>query len=149
MEHAVCCYQDRATYFLETDYAHREALMAHLKRYKLRARLTIDDVTEEYAVVQRDGPTLGSEEPGGGIAIKDVRGPYMGYRHLIPLAKAGPPTSAAAADDVSEEEYLLRRLLQGIAETHDETFNALPHDISADQTHLRIHFFFYKKECLF
>lgn len=65
------------------------------------------------------------------ITMKDERGPFMGYRHL--QARSASPDNG----ENEEESYLLRRLLQGIAEGSGEVHNAIPHEISADQTRQR------------
>ncbi len=102
-------------------------LMKRLKLYKLRARVTLDDLTEASAViVATDGSALPAE---AGLAYADPRLPDLGGRAI---------TDRDGVEDLADdamESYHARRILLGIPDggrdfAYGETF---PHEALLDQ----------------
>jgi len=84
--------------WLEADPARGPDLLRRLNMFKLRAAVTIEDVSGEMAA-------LAGETPGGHPA--DPRLPALGWRALVPAADA-----ANAAPD--PERYRSRRIVAGV-----------------------------------
>ncbi|ORY43789.1 Aminomethyltransferase folate-binding domain-containing protein [Rhizoclosmatium globosum] len=131
-----------AEFLIDVDARAAEPLLKHLKKYALRAKISLDDVSNEYQVHQAWGPQaaglwsrfvprgdgakslpVGSVVPRDRafeIGLKDPRHPDLGVRYLLPAsAKASLPSTFAEA---SELEYKIHRILNGIPEGMDDIF---------------------------
>ncbi|KAI8619070.1 hypothetical protein BC830DRAFT_1165662 [Chytriomyces sp. MP71] len=135
----------RPEFLIDCDARAVSPLLAHLKKYKLRAKVSLDDVSSAFAVHQAWGshsaslwtrylhPDSGKGLPAGtilpkdrfvDIGCKDPRHPTaMGVRYIVPTgSKANLPASFA---DVSEHEYDVHRVMNGIPEGIDDFFPLL------------------------
>lgn len=117
-------------FLIEVDAREVGALAAHLKRFKLRAKIRIRIVEEgEVGVWGSWGNTQGRErEPeGGGL---DERAPGMGRRIVLPGAKKPDDAGEVVGVDV----YDLRRIMMGVAEGQGEILkeSALPMESNID-----------------
>ncbi|KAI8096655.1 uncharacterized protein BX664DRAFT_324547 [Halteromyces radiatus] len=125
------------------------SLLRHLKRYVLRSKVKMRDVSDEYSLYHIWGhshkATLDMPVPVGGLIKKntrwsdigciDPRVPGFGYRAVIPNNQN--IDNILPSDEYSElpaEEYTIRRLLQGIPEGVDDIWpeQSLPLESNLD-----------------
>ncbi|KAJ3171232.1 ccr4 associated factor [Geranomyces variabilis] len=127
------------TFIIEHDARQTADILLHLKRYKLRAKLTVTDVSAQYQAFQIWGPSTthlwgtylppqigaagGRTLPQGAqlprerfcdIGCKDPRHADLGLR-VVGEAGSLPPLPSTFAK-VSSDDYKLRRILMGIPE---------------------------------
>ncbi|KAL2902204.1 hypothetical protein RDABS01_011713 [Bienertia sinuspersici] len=132
--------------FADVDGSVLDELLDTLKRYRLRSKVDIEHMGDEFCCWQRFGGQLSdksssAEEPevaglgwGGSYDtssmsssqgsesgwqwFKDPRLDILGYRGIFP--SGSPPPLVEADKEVSEENYLLWRLEKGVAEGPNE-----------------------------
>ncbi|KAL8938966.1 MAG: hypothetical protein Q9216_003614 [Gyalolechia sp. 2 TL-2023] len=124
-------------FLIDVDQAHAEALRAQLKRFKLRAKIslrTIDpgewdvwstwgdenDITGHTANLQAEA-----------IGCSDMRAPGMGRRTLT---RDGQRPKITSGEETSVDTYDIRRMLNGVPQGHDEIISgeALPQESNID-----------------
>ena len=114
-------------FLLDTPLLQTTDLMKRLKLYKLRAKVTLDDLTEATAVIaSADGSAL----PGDvGIVYVDPRLPALGQRALTDRDGAAEIATAPA------EDWHARRIALGIPDGgRDFAYgDAFPHEALLDQ----------------
>ncbi|KAI5854559.1 putative aminomethyl transferase [Tricharina praecox] len=117
--------QDPA-FFIEADAAEVLKLKAHLRRYKLRSKVAIREVEDWGAWSVWDGSAAAGDL--GGV---DPRAPGFGARVVLP-AGARPQ-----GEEVGATEYMLRRIMYGVAEGAREIVpgTALPLESNMDLAH--------------
>ena len=102
---------------VETEAARLQDLMQRLARYRLRARVAIEDVTDRFevlALIDGDGgvdlpAVAGAARPAlGGVVMVDPRSATLGRRWLLPRGVATPIGDPG--------DYRRRRLAIGIGE---------------------------------
>ncbi|KAI0122606.1 Aminomethyltransferase folate-binding domain-containing protein [Daldinia grandis] len=130
---------DGEAFVVEVDAAQVDTLARHIKRYKLRSKLTFRVLDEgEVAAWQVwDGSSLSSPGPSqlshikDGIVLPDTRAPGMGYRVLRRGGANGLDVDLAKSDD---NAYRVRRYLLGVAEGQAEIprEQALPLEANMD-----------------
>ncbi|EIW82373.1 Aminomethyltransferase folate-binding domain-containing protein, partial [Coniophora puteana RWD-64-598 SS2] len=147
----------KTEYLIEYDASPSEAseLVALLKRYVLRAKVRVRDVSSEWDVWARWGGEVsetrswefaksGSIEPSWAVtqgewpwgsdydALNDRRAPGMGRRMLV--VKDSKPQDASTHDIVSSGEYTLHRILHGVPEGSAEIqpMHAFPMESNMD-----------------
>lgn len=112
---------------LDTDQAHAAGLAARLTMYRLRANVTIADVTHTYAVI------AGWDEPppSGALAYDDPRSAMLGWRGLI----AKETLATLQCELVDEAAYHARRIELGIPEAEFDFAlgDTFPHEALFDQ----------------
>ncbi|KAI8825593.1 uncharacterized protein EV422DRAFT_132638 [Fimicolochytrium jonesii] len=144
------------TFLIEHDARHTPALLLHLKRHKLRAKISITDVSATYTAWQIWGPATAAmwgvnvvrDEVVGGVALplgalvgrerlcdigcRDPRHREMGLR--VVLETGGKPPLPQHFTKVPYTTYLRRRILLGIPEGADDfpTGVALPLESNLD-----------------
>ena len=97
---------DGATgYFLDIFADHREELAKRLTMYKLRADVTITDLSDSHAVFWSPD---GASAPAGGIAFPDPRVVALGTRIVAP--------QEAVAATLAPDAYTAKRLDLGVPE---------------------------------
>src|SRR5690606_20878251 len=103
----------------------REDLRRRLSIYKLRSKVSIEDATAEFAVVQGFGTgALGAlglpavpgtaVARGGGTVFTDPRLAALGARAILPRATAAKEFSAAGFAPGSAQDYDRLRLSLGV-----------------------------------
>ncbi|MDP3257762.1 MAG: folate-binding protein [Bosea sp. (in: a-proteobacteria)] len=115
-------------FLLDTPLLQTADLMKRLKLYKLRAKVTLDDLTEATAVIaSSDGSPLPED---AGLVYADPRLPALGQRALIDRGGAAEIATARA------DEWHARRIALGIPEGgRDFAYgDAFPHEALLDQT---------------
>ncbi|KAF3059955.1 putative transferase CAF17, mitochondrial [Daldinia childiae] len=130
---------DGETFVVEVDAAQVDTLARHIKRYKLRSKLTFRVLDEgEIAAWQVwDGSSISSSENSplshlkDSIILPDTRAPGMGYRVLRRGGANGLDVDLAQSDD---NMYRVRRYLLGVAEGQAEIprEQALPLEANMD-----------------
>ncbi|WFC95968.1 ccr4 associated factor [Malassezia brasiliensis] len=109
---------------IEIDAQVQDDLVKFLKRFKLRSKFRITDVSDTWDVRQVWGPgaeQLINNAPTDDsclVAARDVRAPSMGWRVLCPAGET--PSFLASAEQVSPEEYTIHRMLSGVPEGANE-----------------------------
>ncbi|OAA77707.1 aminomethyl transferase [Akanthomyces lecanii RCEF 1005] len=120
-------------FLVEADAAQATRLEKYIKRYKLRAKVSVrslapDEVSVwqawDDAAAAADGAALSLPSSTATMTLRDPRAPAMGYR-LLQLGGGAPGVDAERAD---EDAYTIRRYLQGVPEGQDELLreHALP-----------------------
>ncbi|KAJ3099593.1 Iron-sulfur clusters incorporation protein [Phlyctochytrium planicorne] len=141
------------SFLVECDAEAKDPLYKHLKKYLLRAKVTITDVSDAYSVYQAWGPkatlhwqsfvqsSVPKAIPPGSLVLKDrfsdigcgdPRHHELGVRFLLTKdCKLPLPTSYT---QVNVETYHARRMLLGIPEGASELFanTALPLESNFD-----------------
>lgn len=124
-------------FLVEADAAQATRLEKYIKRYKLRAKVTVRNLApEEVSVWQAwddNSTSLALPSSGNLITLRDPRAPAMGYR----LLQFGNGTPAVNAERADEDAYTIRRYLQGVPEGQDELLreHALP--LESNMEHMR------------
>lgn len=105
--------------YLDCEAARRDDLRRRLSLYKLRAKVTLADVTEQYAVALLWGGNSGSE-PGaaraadGGCVYVDPRLPQLGARAILPRERAAAILAGLGTAAGRAEDYERLRLSLGV-----------------------------------
>ncbi|KXH34507.1 folate-binding protein YgfZ [Colletotrichum simmondsii] len=126
-------------FLIEVDANEAERLAKHIKRYKLRAKLTVRLLAADEATVwhawNESGKPITTDTALLDTITKDPRTPGLGYRAVQGGdATAAPPGLALDLDVTTEDSYTIRRYLQGVAEGQDEVIreHALPQETNMD-----------------
>ncbi|KAK9765417.1 ccr4 associated factor [Basidiobolus ranarum] len=119
-------------FLIECSSASTKDLLKHIKKYILRSRVKIQDVSEEYNVWNLWGPKANFIETGkpvnipqgsmilkeiGDIRCKDTRYPGLGNRIILPSDKV--LSLPADFNELNSREYTIRRILHGVPEGPD------------------------------
>ncbi|CAG8484410.1 5880_t:CDS:10 [Diversispora eburnea] len=105
------------SFLIECDSRALTDLIKHLKKYVLRSKVTIIDVSSRYNVWNLWGDNLNNLWCIGDICCRDKRCPYMGLRLILPFDES--PSVPEYFSELAPEEYTLRRILHGIPEGID------------------------------
>ena len=111
--------------FLEAEAARLEDLLQRLTAYRLRSKVTLRDVSENFIAAAAFGPgaarTLdlpdapGAARPfAGGVAYVDPRLAALGVRLLLPRAEGGNALAETGFAAASSDEYDKLRLQHGV-----------------------------------
>eukprot|EP00160_Parvularia_atlantis_P003811 Unigene13201_Nuclearia_a/m.39993 Unigene13201_Nuclearia_a/g.39993 ORF Unigene13201_Nuclearia_a/g.39993 Unigene13201_Nuclearia_a/m.39993 type:complete len:328 (+) Unigene13201_Nuclearia_a:87-1070(+) len=105
-------------------------LLEHLRKYKIRVKVEINDATAEYRVAQRL-PGAAAPLNGAVITTRDPRLPALGERLVL---RAGEPVPAG---ENGLDAYTLLRYQNGVAEGPAEIAvgEAFPFECNLDLTH--------------
>lgn len=115
-------------FLLDTPLLQTADLMKRLKLYKLRAKVTLEDLTEATAVIAAtDGGALPADS---GLVYADPRLPSLGQRAMTDRAGAAEIATASA------EDWHAHRIALGIPDGgRDFAYgDAFPHEALLDQT---------------
>lgn len=118
---------------MEVDEKIASDLLKFIRRFKLRSKVKITDVSSEWDVYQAWGPNAQGDLGDAALAFRDVRTPDMGWRIL---ARAGAEAPVPGTP-VSFDEYTVHRMLNGVPEGADELVNgsSLPLESCIDYMH--------------
>lgn len=119
--------KDTNTFLLECDLAVTGDFMCHLKQYRLRNKVDIEDATKSYAIVSTWNQ---SDALDGGINVKDTRcGDWLMLRSCIPRDHPG-----LASLTENCQIYHTLRLLRGVPEGPSEIVRgkAIPLEYNMD-----------------
>ncbi|CAO0800705.1 unnamed protein product [Mucor circinelloides] len=117
-------------FIIDCPSATKTTFLRHLKRYILRAKVKVRDCSEEYKLWHIWGPALNKEDPAlvkkekrfSDIGCMDPRIPGFGYRAVLPADQDVQHILPASGqfEALHEEEYTIRRMLQGLPEGPDD-----------------------------
>ncbi|MBI1206994.1 MAG: folate-binding protein [Azospirillum sp.] len=113
------------TLWLDVEADRRDDLQRRLKLYKLRAKITVTDITDQFEVAAVFGPGAaaafgldGHEGAaaaiGGGVAMVDPRLAGLGVRLVLPRGTAASRFEAAALTPAGPQAYEALRLALGV-----------------------------------
>ncbi|EFY90160.1 aminomethyl transferase, putative [Metarhizium acridum CQMa 102] len=114
-------------YLIEADAGEVARLAQLIKRYKLRAKVTVRNVPPDEASVWQawdEASPLEIAASESRVVLRDPRAPGLGYR-IVQLSHKAPELDVDAS---TEDAYTIRRYLHGVAEGQDEILReqALP-----------------------
>ncbi|UZJ53867.1 hypothetical protein CBS101457_003187 [Exobasidium rhododendri] len=121
--------------FVDVDAQVCSTLMTFIKRFKLRSKVAIKDVSEEYqvwAVWGKDAKVPSSTSVlASGL---DVRSPLMGYRFITGKETEGDVEEQATSSSSSSEAYTIHRILQGVPDGANDIWESqtLPLEANVD-----------------
>jgi len=114
------------TLLLDCEAGRRDDLMRRLRLYRLRSKVDLRDLTDDFTVAVVMGDDAASTVPlpaadfgratvfGGGIAYVDPRMAELGIRLLLPRADAEATLSGTGAEPANENDYDRLRLALGV-----------------------------------
>jgi folate-binding protein YgfZ len=123
---------DADGFFLDCPQAPAEALAARLTMYKLRAKVTVADLSKDLGVIAVwDGGPAAASAPG----YPDPRLPALGLRMLLPPARAADTAAQLGAELVDAAAYEAHRIAHGVPQGGlDFVYgDAFPHEADMDQ----------------
>ncbi|ORX98649.1 Aminomethyltransferase folate-binding domain-containing protein [Basidiobolus meristosporus CBS 931.73] len=119
-------------FLIECSSDNTKDLLKHIKKYILRSKVKVQDVSEEYNVWNIWGPQANSFEIGkssnvpqgslilkeiGDIRCRDTRYPGLGNRVVLPADKE--LSLPHSFKQLPSSEYTIRRILHGVPEGSD------------------------------
>ncbi len=106
-------------------------LAGRLNMYKLRARVTIADVSETRAVI---AVWDGTPPAQGSVAFADPRGPEIGWRVIVPAGDVAA-TLQSLGGEVGVEAYEAHRIASGVPRGGADFAysDAFPHEANMDK----------------
>jgi len=115
-----------ATYLLDCAADQAAALAKRLAVYKLRANVTIADESADHGVIAYWGGE--PENAPGGVFYADPRDPRLGWRAILPRAKA------VAVGEANARQYEALRISAGVPKGGVDFIygDAFPHDANFD-----------------
>lgn len=126
-------------FLLDTVRGKAAELVKRLSLYKLRAEVTIRDVSEDFkvAAVWGEGALPSFEVPAGSYVYPDPRLPALGARMLADARSADAALAASGASRVPEAAYHAHRIALGVPEGgRDYAWGDIfPHEALLDQLH--------------
>jgi tRNA-modifying protein YgfZ len=110
-------------------------LAKRLNLYKLRAKVDIQDASEDYRVLALWGSPSGREEITDTVSFADPRLPALGSRILADTRSARGKVAAADAFDAAPEDYHAHRIALGVPEGGKDYVlgDTFPHEADLDQ----------------
>jgi hypothetical protein len=121
-------------FYLDTPVMTVAEFAKRLVFYRLRAKVTIENLSDELAVLALFDGTPADPEALG-LAFADPRLAAMGYRVICHRSQTEAVIAEAGAGPVGAEEYLALRVRHGIPEAaFDFQYgDVFPHDLNMDQ----------------
>lgn len=123
---------DGGDFFLDCPRALAPALTEKLNFYKLRAKVTIEDLSETLGVM---AAWNGSGTTGQGLVYPDPRLPALGRRVMLPPHLADKAAAELGAAPVDAAEYEAHRIALGVPRGGLDFIygEAFPHEADLDQ----------------
>ena len=127
--------EDGGGIFLDCPRVLAGALVEKLRFYKLRAKVTIDDLSEALSVMavwRAEGKNSDTEY---GLSYADPRLPALGTRVLVPPEAAAEAAAELGATLVDAEVYDAHRILLGVPRGGQDFMylDTFPHEADMDQ----------------
>jgi folate-binding protein YgfZ len=122
--------EENGAFLLDCPRELATALADRLRFYKLRAKVTIEDVSLQLAVLALWDGTAAAE-----AAFPDPRLPALGQRVIVPADRAGEAVADIGAELVDASEYEAHRIALGVPRGGvDFAYgDAFPHEADMDQ----------------
>ena len=127
--------EDGGGIFLDCPKALAPALVEKLAFYKLRAKVTIDDLSETLGVMALWGDGAESCESDYGLCYADPRLPGLGLRIIVPPDVAAEAAAELRAELTDAEAYDAHRIALGVPRGGQDFsyLNTFPHEADMDQ----------------
>ncbi|KAL8950832.1 MAG: hypothetical protein Q9222_003153 [Ikaeria aurantiellina] len=136
-------------FLIDVDKVHAETLRAHLRKYKLRAKIQMRVLDpgecEVRAIWGKDdyvvaGDAAPESQPSNTLICPDSRTPGMGHRALTLLDSPRNPNTNLQEEEIEEtspQTYTIHRILHGIPQGHAEILpsESLPQESNIDYMH--------------
>jgi len=128
----VATAEDGGGFFLDAPKALVPALVQKLTFYKLRAKITIEDLSDKLGVMAVWG---GEGDSDYGLTFPDPRLPALGLRVILPPGVAGEAAADLGAKLTDDEAYEAHRIALGVPRGgHDFIYgDTFPHEADMDQ----------------
>jgi folate-binding protein YgfZ len=125
---------DEDGFFLDCPRVLAPALVEKLNFYKLRAKVTVEDLSETLAVMAL---WEGEGDTGHGLVYPDPRLPALGRRVMLPPQLAQTAATELGATLVQPEAYEAHRIALGVPRGGVDFIygDAFPHDADMDLLH--------------
>ncbi len=126
--------QDGGGFFLDCPAALTATLASRLAFYRLRAKVTIDDVSPDLCVM---AAWDGDGETGKGLLYRDPRLSALGLRVILPPASVTEAANELGAALVDAAAYEAHRIALGVPRGGLDFIygEAFPHEADMDQLH--------------
>lgn len=126
-------FKEADYYLLDTPREILADLVKRLTFYRLRAKVEIEDISDNMQVIAAWGATLEPNLPG--VATIDPRVPELGHRILGNADTLRTALTSQRAAEVGEADYSRHRISLGVPESlADYMFSDIfPHDADMDQ----------------
>lgn len=128
---------DGGGFLLDAPAALVDGLLAKLKMYKLRAKVTVEDRSVALAVVALWGDGIDSRDTAAvdGLVLRDPRLPELGLRAIVPVGMAAATAVRLGATMVDAAAYEAHRIALGVPRGGvDFAYgDAFPHETDMDQ----------------
>ncbi|MFL9825209.1 YgfZ/GcvT domain-containing protein [Rhodoplanes sp. SY1] len=128
---------DGGGFLLDAPAALVDGLLAKLKMYKLRAKVTVEDRSAALAVVALWGDGIDSRDTAAvdGLVLRDPRLPELGLRAIVPVGMAAATAVRLGATMVDAAAYEAHRIALGVPRGGvDFAYgDAFPHETDMDQ----------------
>lgn len=122
---------------VELDQTIAKDLIKFISRFKLRSKVRIQDVTDQWNVYQAWGDAVEQRLPrlDKTLLYRDIRTPNMGWRFLVHNEVS--PNYIKTLKQLPEDEYKIHRYLQGVPEGASEIVmgSSLPLESCMDYMH--------------
>ena len=124
--------EDGSGFFLDCPKPLAQALVEKLTFYKLRAKVTVEDLSDKLGVMAYWG---GNAESDYGLCYADPRLPGLGMRIIVPPELAAETAADLGATLVEAQAYDAHRVALGVPRGgHDFSYmDAFPHEADMDQ----------------
>lgn len=125
---------DGGGFFIDAPRALTAALVQKLGFYKLRAKVTVEDLSDRLAVMALwDGP----RETEFGLCFADPRLPALGIRAIVPPQVAAEAAADLGATLTDADAYEAHRIALGVPRGGGDFIYAdtFPHEADMDQLH--------------
>src|SRR5262245_50865560 len=123
-------------FLLETGRVEAPGLAKRLAMYKLRAKVTVEDVSDAYRVLALWGASPHSlGNMAGTVSFPDPRLPDLGLRILAEAKLAEDIAAASNGTDAAAHEYHAHRIALGVPEAGKDYAlgDTFPHEADLDQ----------------
>jgi folate-binding protein YgfZ len=126
--------EDDGGFFLDCPRALAAALVDKLGFYRLRAKVTVEDLSGALGVV---AIWDGARETEHALCYPDPRLPDLGLRAILPPGSAAEAAADLAASVATEEEYDQHRIALGVPRGGTDFVygGTFPHEADMDQLH--------------
>lgn len=127
--------EDGGGFFIDCPRALSSTLSDRLTFYKLRSKVTIDDLSERVGVIAIwDGEGGASD---AALVYPDPRLPALGQRGILPLGQAGEAAGDLGASLIDSPAYEAHRIALGVPRGGMDFMygDAFPHETAMDQLH--------------
>ncbi|KAI9229814.1 MAG: hypothetical protein DHS80DRAFT_13422 [Piptocephalis tieghemiana] len=116
-------------------------IMALLTKYRLRSKITIQDLSSAFTIWSRWSTISNDPAPPSSLqtpylSLVDPRAPDMGHRLLLPSSPESP-WAEGKEEEVCGSAYVIRRILRGVCEGPMDIWSgtSLPFDVNMDYAH--------------